>query len=217
MISIMQPYYLPFIGYFQLINKVDKFIIYDDVQFEKSGYLTSNKVKNENLILFIKNRNKVSIIKEKFLASEMKNYVNKLRKKLMQNYVLFNKDIFDKLFQIPEDFNYFNFIFSQIKYVCKLLDIKTELLISSKVVDTINLKSHEKIFAICKKVNDMDYVNPTSGRKLYDKKLDLFKKNKINLNYFSYRPYINELKDDFSILHLLFTYKISEIKKSLIF
>jgi hypothetical protein len=137
----MHPYYLPFIGYFQLINKVDKFVIFNDIKFEKSGFLTSNKIKNTNLILFIKNRNKVSTIQEKFLASEMKDYINKLRKNLMQNYALFNKDIFDKLFQIPEDFNYFNFIFSQIKYVCKLLDIKTELLISSKVADTINLKS----------------------------------------------------------------------------
>lgn len=216
MISIMQPYYLPFIGYFQLINKVDKFIIYDDVQFEKAGFSTSNKIKNKNLILFIKNRNKISIIKEKFLDPEMKNYINKLRENLIQNYPLFNKDIFDKLFHIPEDFNYFNFIFNQIRYVCKLLDIKTELLISSKVVDTINLKSHEKIFSICKKVNDMDYVNPISGKKLYDKNQDLFKKNKINLNYFSYQPYINKHKDDLSILHLLFTYKNSEIKSSLL-
>jgi len=216
MIAIMQPYYLPFLGYFQLINKVDKFIIFDDIKFEKSGYLTSNKIKNANLILFIKNRNKVSIIKEKFLSSEMKNYVNKLRKNLMQNYVFFNEDIFNKLFQIPDDLNYFNFIFNQIKYVCKLLDIKTELLISSKIIDTTNVKSHEKIFAICKKVNDMDYVNPISGKKLYDKKIELFKKNKINLNYFSYHPYLNNQRDDFSILHLLFTYKISEIKSGLL-
>lgn len=211
----MQPYYLPFLGYFQLINKVDKFIIFDDIKFEKSGYLTSNKIKNSKLILFIKNRNKVSIIKEKFLASEMKNYVNKLRKNLMQNYVFFNEDIFNKLFQIPNNLSYFDFIFNQIKYVCKLLDIKTELLISSKIIDTTNAKSHEKIFAICKKVNDMDYVNPISGKKLYNKKIDLFKKNKINLNYFSYHPYLKNNKDDFSILHLLFTYKISEIKSSL--
>jgi hypothetical protein len=216
MIAIMQPYYLPFIGYFQLINKVDKFIIYDDVQFEKARFLTSNKIKNKNLILFIKNRNKVSIIKEKFLAPEMKDYINKLRENLVQNYPLFNKDIFDKLFHIPEDFNYFNFIFSQIKYVCKLLDIKTELLISSKIIDTANLKSHEKIFAIYKKMDDMDYVNPISGRKLYDKNKYLFEKNKINLNYFTYYPYINGHGDDFSILHLLFTYKISEIKLSLL-
>ena len=216
MISIMQPYYLPFIGYFQLINKVDKFIIYDDVQFNKAGFLTSNRIKNKNLIVLIKNRKKISIIKEKFLSVEMKDYINKLRQNLKQNYVLFNKDIFNDLFLIPEDLNYFNFIFNQIKYVCKLLDIKTELLISSKIIDTSNLKSHEKIFAICKKVNDMDYVNPISGRELYDKKKDLFKENKINLNYFSYHPYINEHKDDLSILHLLFTYKISEIKSSLL-
>ena len=216
MISIMQPYYLPFIGYFQLINKVDKFVIFNDIKFEKSGFFTSNKIKNTNLILFIKNRNKVSTIQEKFFSLEMNNYINKLRKNLIQNYAFFNRDIFDKLFQISEDFNYFNFIFNQIKYVCKLLDIKTELLISSKVVDTSNLKSHEKIFAICKKMNDFNYINPISGRKLYDKKIDLFKKNKINLNYFSYHPYINGYKDDFSILHLLFTYKISEIKKSLL-
>ena len=212
----MQPYYLPFLGYFQLINKVDKFIIFDDVKFEKSGYLTSNKISNGKLILFIKNREKVSIIKEKFLASEMKHYVNKLKKNLMQNYAFFNEDIFNKLFQIPDNLNYFDFIFNQIKYICKLLDIKTELLISSKIIDTTNVKSHEKVIAICKEINDMDYVNPISGKKLYDKKIELFKKNKINLRYFSYHPYLKNKKDDFSILQLLFTYKISEIKSALL-
>ena len=61
-----------------------------------------------------------------------------------------------------------------------------------------------------------DYSSVLNDLKLYSKKIELFKKNKINLNYFSYHPYLNNQKDDFSILHLLFTYKISEIKSGLL-
>ena len=49
MISIMQPYYLPFIGYFQLINKVDKFVIFNDIKFEKSGFFKSNTKETQRL------------------------------------------------------------------------------------------------------------------------------------------------------------------------
>lgn len=43
-IAIMQPYIFPYIGYFQLINAVDKFIIYDDVNYIKQGWINRNKI-----------------------------------------------------------------------------------------------------------------------------------------------------------------------------
>ena len=43
-VAIMQPYFFPYIGYFQLINAVDKFIIYDDVNYINRGWINRNQV-----------------------------------------------------------------------------------------------------------------------------------------------------------------------------
>ena len=43
-LAIMQPYLLPYIGYFQLINAVEKFVIYDDVNFIKQGWINRNRI-----------------------------------------------------------------------------------------------------------------------------------------------------------------------------
>ena len=43
-IAIMQPYFFPYIGYFQLINSVDEFIIYDNIQYTKKGWINRNRI-----------------------------------------------------------------------------------------------------------------------------------------------------------------------------
>ena len=42
--AIMQPYFLPYIGYFQLINSVDKFVLYDDIKYTKKGWINRNRI-----------------------------------------------------------------------------------------------------------------------------------------------------------------------------
>ena len=43
-IAVMQPYIFPYIGYFQLINSVDEFIIYDNIQYTKKGWINRNRI-----------------------------------------------------------------------------------------------------------------------------------------------------------------------------
>ena len=223
MISIMTPYYLPFLGYFQLIAKVNTFIIFDDIKFQKAGFSTSNKIKNNKIKIYISERNKNCLINKKFLSDEMLDYKIKLKKNLQLNYKSFNNEIFNELLFIPKNFSYFDFVFRQINFVCEILDIKTKILISSRICDTSHLKAEEKIFKLCETINDGDYVNPEGGMKLYENKRDLFEMKNVKLTYFKYYPYIKkikqnsieEIKDDLSILHLLFTYTLSEIKSSL--
>src|SRR5690554_1369276 len=45
-IAIMQPYFLPYLGYWQLMNCVEKFVVYDDVQFTKKGWIHRNRYLN---------------------------------------------------------------------------------------------------------------------------------------------------------------------------
>jgi len=52
-IAIMQPYFFPYIGYFQLVNSVDEFVIYDNIQFTKKGWINRNRIlvnQNEDYI-----------------------------------------------------------------------------------------------------------------------------------------------------------------------
>ena len=42
--AIMQPYFMPYIGYFQLINAVDKFVIYDNIKYTKKGWINRNRI-----------------------------------------------------------------------------------------------------------------------------------------------------------------------------
>ena len=43
-IAIMQPYFFPYIGYWQLIHAVDHFVIYDDVNYIKGGWINRNRI-----------------------------------------------------------------------------------------------------------------------------------------------------------------------------
>ena len=43
-IGIMQPYFFPYIGYWQLLNLVDEYVIYDDVNYIKRGWINRNNI-----------------------------------------------------------------------------------------------------------------------------------------------------------------------------
>ena len=43
-VAIMQPYFFPYIGYFQLMKAVDCFVFYDDAQFMKGGWVNRNRI-----------------------------------------------------------------------------------------------------------------------------------------------------------------------------
>ncbi|AVC45854.1 wbqC-like family protein (plasmid) [Rhizobium leguminosarum bv. viciae] len=43
-LAIMQPYFFPYIGYFQLIHAVDKFVVYDNIKYTKKGWINRNRI-----------------------------------------------------------------------------------------------------------------------------------------------------------------------------
>ena len=72
-LAIMQPYLFPYIGYFQLINSVDKFVIYDDVEYSKGGWINRNRLYLDNKATFftvpIKRSSDFCLIKDKKLKN----------------------------------------------------------------------------------------------------------------------------------------------------
>ena len=100
----MQPYFFPYIGYFQLINAVDKFIIYDDVNYIKKGWINRNNIlvnNSPNLIqvpLIAASQNR--LIKDILVVDE-NNWKDKLLKTIYFNYK--KAPFFDQIFSLLEE------------------------------------------------------------------------------------------------------------------
>ncbi len=134
-IAIMQPYLFPYLGYFQLINTVDKFVIYDDVNFIKRGWITRNKILlNGNPHLFSVPCMKLS--QNKFINEIVLGLNDKVLNKLMDTFRHAYKkapmfaDIYELLEAafIYEDMNLANFLTNTIRLVCNYLEVDTKLL-----------------------------------------------------------------------------------------
>jgi hypothetical protein len=213
-VAIMQPYFLPYIGYFQLIHAVDKFVIYDNIQFSKKGWFHRNRFlnngKDEFFTIPLKKDSDFLNVNQRFLGD---NYVEEKAKTLRKVKESYKKaPYFDAVFPIVENiFNYdnpnlFNFIHNSLLEILNVLNIKTEIVISSSINIDHGLKSQEKVLALSKALNASLYLNPIGGTGLYESKK--FQENNIELlfiksNPIAYAQFKNEFVPWLSIIDLL--------------
>lgn len=184
-VGIMQPYFLPYIGYWQLISAVDKYVIYDDVQFIKGGWINRNNILINgqkqlfNLLLCGASSNK--------LINEI--IVQKNQTKLIRTIELNYKKapMFDRVFPLFleiiefKDKNLAKYIGNSIIEISKYLSIKTEFILSSSLDKDNTLRAQNKIIDICKLLNANQYINAIGGSILYSK--DIFLNNSIELSF----------------------------------
>ena len=202
-IAIMQPYFFPYIGYFQLINSVDEFIIYDNIQYTKKGWINRNRILcNESdkfITLPLKKDSDFKDVFERKLSDTWIDDRNKILNLIKTSYrkAPFFNDVFEIVQKclLYDNQNLFNFIFNSIKIINEYLEIKTKMILSSSVNIDHSLKSKHKVIAICKEMNATTYINAIGGVDLYDK--DEFLENKIFLNFIksnslNYKQFDNE-------------------------
>ena len=177
-VAIMQPYFLPYIGYFQLINAVDKFVVYDNIEFTKKGWINRNRIlvngKDEFMSLPITKASDFLHVNQRYLAINFESEKNKILRKIKECYRKApNFEIIctltEEIFNYKND-NLFEFIFNSIKKICGYLGISTELITSSSIGINHNLKSEEKVISICNSLNATLYINSIGGQNLYVKK-----------------------------------------------
>ena len=219
----MQPYFLPYIGYFQLINCVDVFVVYDNIKFTKKGWINRNRIltngKDEYISLPLKNASDFLNVVERSLASSFKTDRVKMLRKISACY--HKAPHFSIIFPliesiiINEEENLFKYIFFSLKQICDYLGIKTSLLISSKVEIDHTLKAQDKVIAICKACHADHYINPIGGVELYSK--SDFEKTDIQLNFIQSDPITYaQLNHEFipwlSILDVMMFNSVEEIK-----
>ena len=202
-LAIMQPYIFPYIGYFQLINAVDKFVIYDDVNFINRGWINRNRIlvngKDSLFTIPLKDASQNKLINEIDVNWDAA-WKNKFLKTIEQSYkkAPFYKEgleIIEKTLNI-EDLNTSNVIFNNLKVICEYLDITTELIPSSAIYQNTDLKAQERILDICLQEKANHYINPIGGLELYDK--SYFESKGLKLNFIKAKPVIyKQFKNDF--------------------
>ncbi len=176
----MQPYVFPYLGYFQLINSVDRFVVYDDVTFIKQGWINRNNilVNNRSYLFSVPLERQSSFTKIKDIRISSKHYdrwKDKFYKTVEQNYkrAPFFEDAFKLLHVVLEgsehDFLISKLAISSLKSINKYLDLKVEFVNSSSDYNNSNLSGQERVMDICMKEAATQYVNPISGAGLYSK------------------------------------------------
>ena len=202
-VAIMQPYFMPYIGYFQLIKAVDTFVVYDDVNYIKKGWINRNNILvNDESFLFtipLKEASQNKNINQIYIE-ELPNWkVNFLKTiKLSYKNAPYFQDVFSLIQEIvnQEEHNLAKNIKYSLDKICKYLSIPTKILFSSEIDKNNDLKGQDKIIEICNKLEATKYINTIGGKDLYNK--EAFLNNTIELNFISTNPIIySQFKNDF--------------------
>lgn len=223
-VAIMQPYFFPYVGYFQLIKVVDAFIIYDNIKYTKKGWINRNRILNHGsdatLSLSLKKASDALDIREREVAADFNG-----RKLLNQLREAYRKAPYqDPVLELIEDVlmggdrNLFTFLHRSIVRTCQYLDIPTRMIVSSTVDIDQSLQSQDKVVALCRAVGADTYINPIGGVELYSR--DVFADAGIELRFLrsrlvEYRQFNAPFVPWLSIIDLMMFNSIEEIHKQL--
>jgi len=222
-LAIMQPYFFPYIGYFQLINAVDEFVIYDNIEFTKKGWINRNRIlvngTDAIISLPLKKGSDFLNVNERFLADSWEIERKKILNRISESYrkAPYFKETYEVLEEciMYEDRNLFNFIFYSLKTVLNFLNITTKIVVSSTSSINHQLRSDEKVMAICKERGAEIYINPIGGLEIYDKQI--FLNNNLQLqflktNNITYNQFNNEFIPWLSIIDLMMFNSLIDIE-----
>ncbi|QLE78824.1 WbqC family protein [Francisella sp. Scap27] len=221
-VAIMQPYFFPYIGYWQLINAVDVFVIYDDVNFIKKGYINRNNIllnnKSYRITLGLLGASQNKLINEISLGDNRQNLL-KTVKQAYSKAPHFHH-VYDMLegVVITEENNLSLFLENLIKSVSNYIGINTKFIKSSELQKDNSLRGQDKILQICEILGADIYINPVGGRQLYDKKS--FSDKKIRLNFIEpsiikYQQFGEEFHPHLSIIDVLMFNSVGSVKEIL--
>lgn len=192
----MQPYLFPYIGYFQLLAAVDRFVVYDDVTFIKQGWINRNRMLiNGDASFFtvpIAHKSSAVAIRQTTIseAADHRRWVEKLLKSFDNAYR--RAPEFAATFPILERVltkatsSVAALALDSITAVAERLDIGTEIVTTSSVYDNAHLHGEDRVLAICKAEKATRYVNVTGGRELYLR--ERFRSEGIELRFIESKP-----------------------------
>lgn len=194
--AIMQPYFLPYLGYFQLIAAVDRFVVYDTIQYTKKGWINRNRMlRNGEAATFTIPLQKGSDfldVRDRQVAGEFR--PDQLSAQIAGAYR--KAPEFDRVMPLVEAIlapgvaNLFDFVHRSIGLCCDFIGLTTPILVASKVEAGRSDRSGvDRVIDLCQRTGATTYVNPPGGRELYS--ADQFRPHGIALKFLQprLRPY----------------------------
>jgi hypothetical protein len=192
-VAIMQPYFFPYIGYFQLIGAVDLFVVYDNIKYTKKGWINRNRMLNNGVdVMFslpLKHDSDFLDIRERQLAADFGR--NKLLNQLRGAYQ--RAPHFAEVFPMLEralrcdDNNLFGYLHHALCCACTHIGLSTPVRVSSSIDIDHGLKAQDKVIALARAVGATTYVNPIGGLELYSR--DAFRAQGLDLAFLKARPF----------------------------
>ena len=219
-IGIMHPYLFPYLGYFQLLNEVDKYVIFDEAQYIKQGWINRNRLLGDTKGLNIpyfnfsiqKSPMTDPIVTKQYSSLELNKKTLLDRIQHVYKKATFYEDTVRLIKDILsyDDLNVAKFNSHSIKKIAEYLNIKTKIIISSEIMEkdyrVDELKCQDMVLHACKYFNASEYVNAIGGTGLYDKKV--FAKSGINLHFLKtdeleYKQFTDHFVPNLSIIDVL--------------
>lgn len=217
-ISIHQPGYLPWLGFFKKIQYSDIFVFLDDAKYVKRQWHNKNQIRTSNgstylTVPIISNSGeKINDVKisydEKWNLNHKKTiYYNYHKTCFFEEYWNFFEELFEKKFQKLIELN-----FEIINFFLKELQIKTKIIFSSEL--GITEEKSDLNLEICKRLNADIYLSGIQGKNYLIE--EDFKKNEIEVQFQNfqhpvYNQYYKPFMPNMAFIDLLF----NEGKKSL--
>lgn len=225
-LAIMQPYFMPYIGYFSLIKHVNEFILFDTPQFIRHGWIERNRILKQNgeplyiRVPLEKHHRDVKI--NNLVINNSENWKEKIiaqlapYRKKAPNYwkvISLMKEIFELESESIVDINYHS-----LKKICEYLGIRTPIKKWSEMnieIDVVNAPD-EWALNICKSLHANKYFNPIGGASFFNSKK--YEKSGIELKFMEtratkYKQFTNEFVPFLSIIDVMMFCDIDNVNK----
>ena len=203
-VAVMQPYMLPYFGYMQLINSVDKFVFYDNVQFTKQDWRTRNRIKTDNENLWLSVPIQRQKLKTNIVDIKICNEINWKKKHYKSFCQYYSKSKYFNEYKYLLDFYLLEW-----EYLYKLNRYTTEKISRALNIDTkfyysedfeVSGNPTEKIIQVVNKLGGDTYISGKAGRNYINESLF----TDIKLEYMEYR-----IENKFTVLDNIFNDGVS--------
>lgn len=223
-LAIMQPYIFPYIGYFQLVSSVDRFVAYDDVTFIKQGWINRNKILlgGEEYIFTVPLKSASSFVtigKTELNQKLYETWRGKFYKTLTQAYAKAPHyrtvyDLVSSVFDAHHD-TISQLATSSIMHTCSYLGIKTEFVLTATGYENGHLKAEERVLDMCLREKAAAYHNPIGGKELYSK--EHFEQHGLALHFIktdhiAYKQFNNDFVPWLSIIDVMMFNTVEETR-----
>ena len=224
-IGIMQPYFFPYIGYFQLINMVDKYVIYDTASFANNKWGIRNQILINGAPGFFRVKTLKASQNKQFNEIRVSNDIEAKKKNIYALECSYRKaPHYSEVMPMLEKFimgeydNLAEYNVASNRLICNYLGINTEILLLSELDCDKELKRQYRIYDVCRTLGGNEYINAIGGTQLYD--FEEFREQGIELAFLKsddimYPQFGGEFVPNLSIIDIMMFNSVPEIQDML--